>query len=125
MLLMLLLMGITLSLATDAPERHTTLGRLRALGLPRRDARRVLLGELVAPMLVAGIVGVAVGVLASRLGLRELSLVRLTGNASDPPPVVLWWAVLIVPILLTWVAGLALLEDRRARRSSLAGRVRG
>ena len=53
LLLVLGLLGVALAAATDAPARATSIGRLRALGASDRDLRRTLLGELVAPVLVA------------------------------------------------------------------------
>jgi putative ABC transport system permease protein len=40
-----------LGASLDAPARATALGRLRSLGLADPDVRRVLAGELVAPVL--------------------------------------------------------------------------
>ena len=51
LLIVFAVLGVALAAAAEAPTRAESLGRLRSLGLGRRDVRRVLLGELVTPVL--------------------------------------------------------------------------
>ena len=53
LLVLLAGLGVVLGAAVDAPARATALGRLRSLGLADRELRRVLAGELLAPVLAA------------------------------------------------------------------------
>jgi putative ABC transport system permease protein len=115
---------VALAAATDAPARATSTGRLRALGSSDRDLRRTLLGELVTPVLMAAVTGLAVGVGCAYATLGELSLERLTAAPETPAPVVPWWTVSSVVLLLACAAVLALLDWRRVRRTPLAELLR-
>ncbi|MCK9825800.1 hypothetical protein NOCD_20120 [Nocardioides cavernae] len=86
--------------------------------------KRQLLGELVAPVLVAAVVGLATGVGCARVALGELSLESLTAAPGPPSPVVPWWTVLWVVALVGCSAALALAEWRRVRRTPLAELLR-
>src|SRR6185436_16816091 len=57
LLVLLAGLGVVLGAALDAPARATALGRLRSLGLAEQDLRRVLAGELVAPVLASVLTG--------------------------------------------------------------------
>lgn len=124
LLLLLGLLGVALATATDAPARATSVGRLRALGSSGRDLQRTLLGELVTPVLLAALVGLAVGVGSAHAALGDLSLERLTAAPGPPNPVVPWWTLLTVVLLVAWAAVLALLDWRRVRRTPLATLLR-
>jgi putative ABC transport system permease protein len=69
-------------------------------------------------------VGLAVGVGCAHAALGSLSLQRLT-FAPTTDPVVPWWVVLPVVVLVGGAAALALLEWRRLRRTPLAELLRG
>lgn len=120
----LALLGTALATAAGSPQRRTSLGRLRALGSSERDLRGVLVGELVAPVAVAAVVGLVVGLVSARALLGDLSLQRLTLAPGPVDPVVPWWTVLPVALLLAWTAALALLEWRRVRGTPLARLLR-
>ncbi|NYE38602.1 putative ABC transport system permease protein [Nocardioides cavernae] len=120
----LALLATALSTATGSPARRTSLGRLRALGATDRDLRRVLLGEVVVPVGVAAAMGVGAGIVCAHALLGALSLQRLTLAPDPVDPVVPWWTVPTVAVLLAWAAGLALLEWRRVRRTPLARLLR-
>lgn len=124
LLLALALLGSVLAAVADAPARAQALGRLRALGLPHRDLRRVLVGELVLPVAVAGLAGVALGVSCAYAVLGSLSLERLTGQLDPPVPAVPWWTALAVVALVVTVLVVAALEWARVRRRSLAQLLR-
>ena len=124
LLLVLGLLGVALAAATDAPARATSIGRLRALGASDRDLRRTLLGELVAPVLVAAVTGLAVGVGCAHAALGALSLETLTAAPGPPPPAVPWWTGLSVVLLAGCAVALAVLDWRRARSAPLAELLR-
>lgn len=124
LLLVLGVLGVALAAATDAPSRATSIGRLRALGSSDRDLRRTLLGELVTPVLVAAVTGLAVGVGCAYAALGALSLESLTAAPGPPTPAVPWWTVLSVALLAGCAVVLALLDWRRARGTPLAELLR-
>ena len=124
LLLVLGLLGVALAAATEAPARATSIGRLRALGASDRDLRWTLLGELVTPVLLAAVTGLAVGVGCAYAALGALSLESLTAAPGPPTPAVPWWTVLSVALLAGCAVALALLDRRRARRTPLAELLR-
>jgi len=124
LLMLLALLGTVLAAAADAPARGSSCGRLRALGLADRDLRRVLVGELVVPVGVSGLVGLVVGVVCAHAALGSLSLERLTGAPGSPEPVVPWWTVVLVVVLVACAAALSVLEWQRTRRTPLAQLLR-
>jgi putative ABC transport system permease protein len=124
LLMLLALLGTVLAAAADAPARGSSCGRLRALGLANRDLRRVLTGELVVPVGVSGLVGLGVGVVCAHAALGSLALERLTGAPGSPEPVVPWWTVVLVVVLVACAAALSVLEWQRTRRTPLAQLLR-
>jgi putative ABC transport system permease protein len=124
LLLVLGLLGVALAAAAEAPARATSIGRLRALGASDRDLRRTLLGELVTPVLVAAVTGLAVGIGCACTALGALSLESLTAAPGPPAPAVPWWTVLFVVLLAGCAVALALLDRRRARGTPLAELLR-
>jgi putative ABC transport system permease protein len=127
-LLALGLLGFALAAAASAPERWETLARLRTLGLRPRDAQRVAGAELLPPVLVAAICGPLLALLLVKLTFGPLALHTLTGQAADPAPLVPWWLLGLVALLLlaTLVAVVATESAvRRRRRLSEVLRVGG
>ncbi|SEC92816.1 putative ABC transport system permease protein [Nocardioides exalbidus] len=124
LLLALAGLGTVLAAATDAPSRAESVARLRALGLPGDALRRVLVGEVVLPVVVAGVTGLALGVGGAYAALGSLSLERLTGSPGPPAPTVPWWAALAVLVLAVCSLVVAGVEWRRARRTALARLLR-
>ena len=59
--MVLLLAGVGLVLSADRQRRSAEVVRLRALGLTRRDARRLLLAEHLAFLVPLVLVGALVG----------------------------------------------------------------
>ncbi|SDC83236.1 FtsX-like permease family protein [Nocardioides lianchengensis] len=119
----LLLAGVGLVLGADRRRRTAEVPRLRALGLTRRGARRLLLAEhaaLVVPLLLAGTLAGAGVVLAIGPDLVRSDL----GAAPVPAAVVAWpWTVsaLVLGGLLVGVLALtAVVTARQVRRSDLA-----
>ena len=124
LLLVLAMLGTALAAATEARGRAESIGRLRALGLQHRDLRRVLVGELALPVVVAGLVGFGLGVGSAHAALASMSLERLTGAGGVPDAVVPWWTALSVVALLACALVVAAVEWRRTRRTTLAELLR-
>ncbi|MFI5960271.1 FtsX-like permease family protein [Cryptosporangium sp. NPDC051539] len=122
-LLVLGLLGFALSAASSAPERWTTLARLRTLGLRPRDAHRVAAAELLPPVLVAAVCGPLLGLLWVKLTFGALALNSLTGQPDTPATVVPWWLIgLTVVVLLGMLVAVVAVESA-ARRSRRLGDV--
>lgn len=124
LLLLVATLGLVLAAAVEAPARASSLGRLRALGLPSRGVRRVLAGELLVPVVVAAATGLALGAASARVVLEPLALERITGQTGAPDLAVPWWLLLVVPLVATAALLVAALEWRRLRRRSLAALLR-
>ena len=95
LLVLLAGLGVVLGAAVDAPARATALGRLRSLGLADRELRRVLAGELLAPVLASVLTGLVVGVATAWATFGSLGLEEVTGQSETPQLVVPLW---------TWLA---------------------
>ena len=124
LLVLLAGLGVVLGAAVDAPGRATALGRLRSLGLADRELRRVLAGELLAPVVASVATGLVVGVVTAWSTFGWLGLEDVTGQSETPQLVVPLW---------TWLAALALpmaalvlsaRQSSRLRRTSLAQLLR-
>ncbi|WP_193615001.1 FtsX-like permease family protein [Nocardioides lijunqiniae] len=117
---LMLLAGVALVLGGDRRRRTAEVARLRALGLSRRDAWRLLLAEHAAFLVPLVAVGAGVGALASvSLGPH---LVRSDlGDAPVPDPVVAWpWSsesLLVGGLLVGALAMAALASARQVRRA--------
>ncbi|MFG1651432.1 FtsX-like permease family protein [Micromonospora sp. NPDC049275] len=120
-LLALGLLGLALAAAAGASERWQTLTRLRTLGLRPRDARWVAAGELLPPAVVAAVCGPLLGALLARLLLGPLALRLLTGQATDPGPVLPWWLLGLLSVaLLAAAATVVPVESALRRRDRLS-----
>ena len=120
----LLLAGVALVTGADLRRRATELARLRALGLPRRGAQRLLLAEHAAFLAPLMLLGICVGVAASWV-LAPLMIRSDIGAAPVPAAVADWpWATaavvlggaLLGSVLVTWVVAV-----RQVRASDRAG----
>lgn len=107
-------MGFAVSAAGAVRERRAEFAVLRALGAPRRRLAQVLATEQSLLVLLSLAIGLALGVLLTRL---VVPLIVLTGEASQPVPellvrlplgtlTLLLGAVLVVPVLV--IVGTAL-----------------
>ena len=120
----LLLAGIALVTGADQRRRSVELARLRALGLPRRGAQRLLLAEHAAFLAPLMLLGVCVGVAASWV-LAPL-MVRSDLGAAPVPTAVADWpsaaaavvlgGALLGSALVTWLVAV-----RQVRASDRAG----
>lgn len=79
------LLAVGLGLMVEAPARGRALSLLRTMGLSVRQARRLLLAELVPMVAVALLVGVAVGVALPVLLGPSLGLTAFTAGVTPPP----------------------------------------
>jgi putative ABC transport system permease protein len=122
-LLALGLLGFALSAAASAPERWTTLARLRTLGLRPRDARRVAAGELLPPVLVAAVCGPLLGLLLVRLTFGAFALRTLTGQTVDPATVVPWWLIGVAALVLLGALATVVAAEATARHPRRLGDV--
>lgn len=120
----LLLAGIALVTGADQRRRVAELTRLRAIGLPRRDAQRLLLAEYATSLVPLVLLGFFVG-LAAAWALGPLMVRSELGAAPVPAPVLDWpWvsAALVLggavlgSALVTWVVA-----ARQVRASDRAG----
>lgn len=124
LLLLFAVLGVVLAAASDRPSRTTALGRLRSLGLSDRDLRRVLVAELMTPVVLGVAVGLALGAGAAAAMFGSLGLERVTGSDVSPPLVLPWWPILAAAALGVTVLVLAGVESTRLRRTSLARLLR-
>jgi hypothetical protein len=85
----LLLAGVALVTGADQRRRSVELARLRALGLPRRDAQRLLLAEHAAFLAPLMCLGICVGVAAT--WALAPSMVRSDLGAAPVPAAVADW----------------------------------
>lgn len=118
-LLALAVLVVVLAAATSAPQRGVTLATLRTLGLGARDARLVTAGELLPGTLLAAAGGAAAGVLLTALVVGPLSLRLVTGQPTDPAPVVTAWAATPLVVVLLTVTALVVTESSSRRRERL------
>lgn len=107
------LIGIANTLGLSVLERARENALLRALGLTRRQLRRMLAAEAVLLSVVATVLGTVIGVVFAWVAVRTLVDV-----AIDDATVVLPWGQLAVVVLVAGVAGLlaGVLPSRRAAK---------
>ncbi|MCR6032447.1 FtsX-like permease family protein [Nocardioides sp. zg-579] len=107
------LIGIGNTLGLSVLERARENALLRALGLTRRQLRRMLAAEAVLLSVVATVLGTVIGVVFAWVAVRTLVDV-----AVDDAAVVLPWGQLLVVVLVAAAAGLlaGVLPSRRAAR---------
>ncbi|MGW7369277.1 ABC transporter permease, partial [Streptomyces sp. NPDC054841] len=124
-------LAVLLSLLQAAPERAALLGRLRTMGLTRRQGRRLLVLESLPQALLAAVGGALVGWAAIRLLAPGIDLGRLAlaaqGNVTSSGPVQLRadpWSLLlpalaVVVIAAAVAAAQAWVTTRRTTTSEL------
>ncbi len=125
LLLLFAILGVVMAAASEADPRAASLGRLRALGLRDRELRSVLGGELLAPVLIGALAGLALGLSAAVAMLGQLSLDSVTGQASTPAVTVSPWVLLGPVSLIVAVVVLTQVEWIRLRRVALGQLLRG
>jgi putative ABC transport system permease protein len=104
------LFGVVNTLVLSVFERTRELGMLRAVGMTRRQVRRMIRHESIVTALIGAALGIAVG----------FFLAILTTQALSDEGIVLAvpWTTLLLFVVLTIVAGIlaAVLPARRAAR---------
>jgi putative ABC transport system permease protein len=102
------LFGIVNTLVLSITERTRELGLLRAVGMSRRQVRRVIRYEAVITAMIGGIVGLGVGVVLAVLITQAIDGFKLAIPVGQ----------LIVVLILAGIAGVvaAVLPARRASR---------
>ncbi|WP_225753271.1 hypothetical protein [Actinotalea sp. Marseille-Q4924] len=78
---------LALLLVADAPARGRTAAMLATLGAPTPVHRRLVLAEVLGPVVVAGLAGAAAGAVLPSAVLRVADLRPFTGAAQHPPVV--------------------------------------
>lgn len=109
------LVGVANTLSLSVAERTRENGLLRALGLTRRQMRRMLLGEALLISGAAGAVGLVLGVAFGLVGTRAVTA------ASEIPAVYAlpWWQLVAVVVVMALAAVAASWwPGRRAARTS-------
>jgi putative ABC transport system permease protein len=124
LLLVFAVLGVVLAAAAESRTRDESLGRLRSLGLPDRDLRRVLAGEVTTPVVVAALTGLVLGASGALATFGSLSLEQVTGQQGTPDLVVPWWAALSGVVLVAGALLVAAGQWRRLRRRPLAELLR-
>jgi putative ABC transport system permease protein len=109
--LVIALLGIANTLALSVLERTREIGLLRAVGMNRRQTRRMVLAEAVTVSLFGAILGVVVGVLIGMAMAVALPESVVTGISVPVGPIVV---IVILAAIAGVVAGL--LPARRAAR---------
>jgi len=104
------LFGIVNTLVLSVFERTRELGMLRAVGMSRRQVRRMIRSESVVTALIGGVLGMVIGVFLSAIVTKALSN---DGVAFNLPV-----GTLIAFLVVAMVAGVvaAILPARRASR---------
>ena len=102
------LFGIVNTLVLTVFERTRELGMLRAVGMTRRQVRRMIRHESIVTALIGAALGIPVGVV----------LALMVGKAINYPAFTIPWGTLIVFVIAAILAGLvaAIIPARRAGR---------
>ena len=92
------LIGIVNTLALSVIERTRELGLLRAVGMVRRQVRRMIRGEAIVVCLIGAVLGISVGLV---LGLALVSAIHFDSGTLISVPV----STLVVVLVLAGFAG--------------------
>ena len=108
------LFGIVNTLVLTVFERTRELGMLRAVGMTRRQARRMIRHEAVVTALIGAALGIPLGI----------GLAALFGHALERHPLRLPWTTIVVFVVAAIVVGLlaAIFPARRASRLNVLKR---
>lgn len=118
-LALLAVLIVVLSASASAPQRAATSAVLQTVGLGRTQTRRIAVGELMPSVVAAGVGGLVLGTGLAVLASAPLGLRLLTGQSDDPQPVLPWWTVLPVGLLVVVVLAVVAIESAAHRRDRL------
>ena len=96
--LVLVAVVLGLMLVAEAPSRGRTAALLATVGAPGRVHRRLVVSEVLGPVLVGGAAGVLAGAVLPWVVLRLVDLRPFTGASEQPP-------IAVDPVLLAGAAG--------------------
>jgi putative ABC transport system permease protein len=107
------LFGVVNTLVLSVFERTRELGMLRAVGMTRRQVRRMIRQESIITALIGGALGITVGFFLSVLTTQALS--------DQGVVLAIPWKTLFIFVFATIVAGVlaAILPARRASRLNI------
>jgi putative ABC transport system permease protein len=107
------LFGVVNTLVLSVFERTRELGMLRAVGMTRRQVRRMIRHESIITALIGGALGIAVGVFLAVLTTQALS--------DEGVVLAIPWTTITVFVIATIAAGVlaAILPARRASRLNI------
>jgi len=107
------LFGVVNTLVLSVFERTRELGMLRAVGMTRRQVRRMIRHESIVTALIGGALGIAVGVFLAVLTTQALS--------DEGIVLAIPWTTIGIFVVATIVAGIlaAILPARRASRLNI------
>lgn len=118
-------LAVLLLLTVTRAERTRLVVRLRTMGLPRGGERRLAWVEVMPLVVVAVVLGVAIGMIAPTIMMAALDLAPYTGAAPHPALTPRWSVGLLTGALVLVLAASALVVDSLiARRSALAENIR-
>jgi putative ABC transport system permease protein len=109
--ILIALIGIVNTLALSVIERTRELGLLRAVGMKRRQVKRMVQGEAIVVCLIGALLGVVVGL---GLGLALVAAIQINGTKVVVVPV----GTLVLVLIMAGVAGViaAIWPARRASK---------
>ena len=120
LLSLLVVLGVLLGAALGATTRLASLSRLRTLGLFRAEARLVLAGHLLPPVLLAAVTGAVLGAACAIGLLPMLDLGLLIGPTKVTPVAVPWWTAALIALLAILPAALVVGAESSRRRPPLS-----
>jgi putative ABC transport system permease protein len=107
-------LGVVNTLLISVLQRTREIGLIRAIGMTRRQASRIVVLEAFFVSIIAGIIGILGGILAGWFPLRAFAL-AVTGFDT---PVVVPWVHALAALLVAVIIGLlaSMIPARRAAR---------
>lgn len=121
----LALLALVLLLAATREDRRQVVVRLRTMGLPRGVERRLAWVEVLPVVLVAALIGAAIGLIVPTVLSSALDLRAVTGAVTHQPLEVSWLAgaaAVGTMVVLAWAA--LALDAAVARRAALSEDLR-
>ena len=114
---------LVLTVVATSTERGRTLSALRTVGLNRRTARRITLGELTPLAVAAVLAGCVIGLVIPLALTAALGLNRLTGEIRDTPVAVTSWPFVLAVGACVLALVLSVGVEALVRRGDNLGQV--